>query len=219
MPKVLAFDQWVKHVFDHPAAKPQWYFQIDQETWDGEPLLTVQHLTRLFESPERLLKDYSPPQLEQGLWYLAGEGQPFMQSLLDDVVRWPIRQQGLLSIRAFYEKFFAVACSDELGHLCRTASTPVNGACYMWWDLFPSYGNPIEPSRQEEDQTVLQVMASILDLASGACRESALHGLGHWHLHYPEAVQQIVDEFLDRGLPISDALREYAVAARSGCVL
>jgi hypothetical protein len=74
MPTDLDFDRWVQHVFDHPVANPQWYFQIGQEAWDGGPLLTVQHVTRLFESPEQLLKDYSREQLEQGLWYLDGEG-------------------------------------------------------------------------------------------------------------------------------------------------
>jgi hypothetical protein len=208
----------VQHVFDHPVAEPPWYFQIDQETWDGEPLLTAQHVTRLFESPERLLEDYSPEQLEQGLWYLGGEGQPFMQALLDESVPWSVRERGLLSIQMFYEKFFAVACSDELGHLCRRTFTPINRACYMWWDLFPSYGNPFGPSRQQEDRTVLHVMNEILSLDSEACRESAIHGLGHWHLNYPEEVQQIVDEFLGRDPVLSTALRGYAMAARSGCV-
>lgn len=211
MPTDLDFDRWVQHVFDHPVAQPPWYFQIDQETWDGEPLLTVQHVTRLFELPERLLKDYSPEQLEQGLWYLGGEGQPFMQALVDESVPWPVRQRGLHAIRTFYERFFAVACSDELGHLCRTTFTPINRACYMWWDSFPSYGNPMEPAHQEEDQTILQVMTGVLDLSSEACRESALHGLGHWHLHYPEEVRQIVDGFLGRGPALSTALWEYAM--------
>jgi hypothetical protein len=214
----LDFDHWVRHVFDHPVAKPQWYFQIDQETWDGDALLTVQYMTRLFESPERLLREYSAEQLEQGLWYLAGEGQPFMLALLDGGVPWAMRQRGLQAIRTLYEKFFAVACSDELDHLCTTTSTPINGACYMWWDLFPSYGNPMAPPCKAEDRTILQVLKSILDLPSEACRESALHGLGHWHLHYPEEVRQIVDEFLGGGPAISTALREYAMAARSGCV-
>ncbi len=218
MPGELEFDRWVQHIFDHPVAEPPWYFQIDQETWDGESLLTVEYVTRLFESPERLLQDYSPDQLEQGLWYLGGEGQPFMQALLDESVPWSVRERGLLSIQVFYEKFFAVACSDELGHLCRTTFTPINRACYMWWDLFPSYGNPFDPSRQQEDRTVLQVMKGILSLDSEACRESAIHGLGHWHLHYPEEVQQIVDEFLGRDPVLSTALRGYAMAARSGCV-
>jgi hypothetical protein len=218
MPTDMDFDQWVRHVFDHPVANPQWYFQIGQETWDGGPLLTVQYVTRLFESPEQLLKDYSREQLEQGLWYLAGEGQPFMQALVDDSVPWPMRQRGLQAIRTFYEKFFAVACSDELGHRCTTGSTPVNLACYMWWDLFPSYGNPTDQSRQEEDRAILQVMKGILDLPSEACRESALHGLGHWHLHYPEEIERIIDNFLDSNPQMSKALCEYAAAARSGCV-
>ena len=215
----LDFDHWVRHVFNHPVADTPWYLQIKRETWDGEPLLTVQHITRLFESPERLLKEYSTEQLEQGLWYLAGEGQPFMLALVDDSVPWSIRERGLQSIPTFYEKFFAVACTDELGHLCKTTSTPINRACYMWWDLFPSRGNPMDRSRQEEDQTILQVLTNILDVESEACRESALHGLSHWQPNYPDAVRHIVDEFLARSPAISVPLKEYAIAARIGCVL
>ena len=215
----LGFVQWVEHIFNHPVSDPPWYFRTDQETWDGEPETTVEYLTRLFESPERLLEDYSREQLEQGLWYLSGEGQPFMQSLLDQGLSWPLRQRGLAAIQVFYEKFFAAACTDELGHQCRTASTPVNQACYMWWDLFPTWGRPDDPSRHDEDQTILQVLKGILEIPSEACRESALHGLGHWQPRYPEEVQQIVDGFLRANPAISIPLREYAVAARSGCVL
>jgi len=56
MPANLDFEQWVPHVFSHRVSKPEWYFRIDEETWDGEPLLTVKYLTRLFESPEGLLR-------------------------------------------------------------------------------------------------------------------------------------------------------------------
>jgi hypothetical protein len=215
----LDFEQWVQHLFCHPVVEPTWYLEAWAELWEGEPLLTVQYVTRLFESPERLLKDYSREQLEQGLWYLAGEGQAFMQALLDSEVAWAIRKRGLQSIHTFYEKFFAAACADELGHLCKTTSTPINGVCYMWWDLFPSWGNPEDPYRQEEDETILQVMENTLEIVSEACRESALHGLGHWRLHYPETVQRIVGEFLGRKPQMSAELREYALAARSGMVL
>jgi hypothetical protein len=217
MVKGLDFEQWVVHVFDHPVAEPPWYFQIDQETWDGEPATTVRYVTQLFESPERLLKDYSREQLEQGLWYLDGEGQPFMQALLDQGVPWSLRERGLQSIYTFYDKFFARACTDELGHSCHTKS-PINCACYMWWDSFPSWGHPKDPSRRKEDLTILQVMQKILNIPSEACRESAFHGLGHWQLHYPEIVRQIIDTFLETSPQISPGLRAYALAARSGHV-
>jgi hypothetical protein len=215
----LDFEQWVQHVFSHPVGDSPWYFDTDAELWDGEPLLTVQHLTRLFESPERLLKEYSAEQLERGVWYLACGGQEFTHALLDISVPWAVRQRGLQSIQTFYREFFAIGCSDELGHLCKTRSTPINGACYMWWDMFPSWGHPEDATRQDEDQTILQVIENILDVASEACRESALHGLGHWQPHYPGAVRSIVDEFLSRKPQISAELREYALAARSGVVL
>ncbi|HLA84232.1 MAG TPA: hypothetical protein VJL29_05530 [Thermoguttaceae bacterium] len=215
----LDYEAWVRHVFDHPVADPAWHFQFDQECWDGEPLITLRYVTRLFDAPERLLKDYSREQLEQGLWYLGGEGQPFMRALVDQSVPWPERERGLLSIRIFYEKFFAVACIDELGHGRKTASAPVNGACYMWWDLFPSYGEPEDPSRHDEDQTILKVMRSILEIPSEACRESALHGLSHWHMSYPEFVRRAVDRFLETTPTMSPALREYALDARGGLVL
>jgi hypothetical protein len=76
----------------------------------------------------------------------------------------------------------------------------------------------MEPFRHEEDQTILQVMRRILDLESEACRESALYGLGHWHLHYPDEVRQLVDEFLGQDPPMSEPFGDYAMAARSGCV-
>lgn len=215
----LRFDEWVEHIFGHPVSHPRWYSSNYHETWNGEPHITVEYLTRLFRSPERLLKDYSPEQLEQGLWYVVNEGEPFMYDLLDKSVPWLLRQRGLTAIRVFFEKFFAIACTDEMGHLCRTASTPINNACYMWWDLFPCWGHPEDPARRDEDQTILQVLKGILEIPSEACRESALHGLGHWQPQYPEVVRKHVDDFLNKSPAISDPLREYAVAARSGRVL
>jgi hypothetical protein len=59
----------------------------------------------------------------------------------------------------------------------------------------------------------------MLALPHDACRESALHGLGHWHHAYPDQTADIIDEFLARNEGIRDELRRYAMAARCGCVL
>ena len=45
------------------------------------------------------------------------------------------------------------------------------------------------------DPDILQVMESTLQLDSIACRESALHGLGHWQHQYPQRVGEIIDKF------------------------
>ena len=69
------------------------------------------------------------------------------------------------------------------------------------------------------DDAILLVMARTLRLDSEACREGALHGLGHWHRAHPDRTTRIVDEWLASGPEISPELRQYAFSARSGCVL
>jgi hypothetical protein len=65
---------------------------------------------------------------------------------------------------------------------------------------------------------ILQVLARTLRVESEACREGALHGLGHWHLAHAERVEAIVDEWLAERPAISAELRAYAGYARGGCV-
>ncbi len=61
-------------------------------------------------------------------------------------------------------------------------------------------------------------MMQTLCLNSDACRESALHGLGHWHLYHSDKVEDIIDDFLASPAKVSCKLREYALAAREGVV-
>lgn len=61
-------------------------------------------------------------------------------------------------------------------------------------------------------------MSEVLDLPSELCQFSALHGLGHWHAHHPEQVEQIVDAFVTEQRP-QPHLIEYASRARLGSVL
>jgi hypothetical protein len=74
----------------------------------------------------------------------------------------------------------------------------------------------IEP---EIHQATLSVMSEVLDLPSETCQFSALHGLGHWHAHHPEQVEQIADAFLTGHKDLRPHLIEYASRARLGSVL
>jgi hypothetical protein len=89
----------------------------------------------------------------------------------------------------------------------------------MWWDITPLGGYPDEPARKEMDHAILQVMDATLHLDSIACQESALHGLGHWHLHYPGQVEEIIQGFYQQNKILPEKLRTYALSALNGCVL
>ena len=218
----LSFEQWLAFVFDHPLAGQQreWYWAPEADWWDGPPELTLEYLTRAFENAAALFAPYSDGQLNQGLWYLASNAcSDHMVALLDEGVPWPQRQRCLRSMSALYAQCFAPRCLPALGHLDEQPTNPLNAVCYMWWDILPVYGRPDLPGRQAFDQECLQLMAAALALPNEACQESALHGLGHWAMVYPEPVAAIVNSYLARPPALREPLRQYALAARRGMVL
>ena len=116
-----------------------------------------------------------------------------------------------------YAGLFAAACTNHLGHLDAgpEPAAPLNSSCYMWWDLFPTWGG----GQPDVDDAILGVLARTLRIESEACREGALHGLGHWRLNYPARVGGTIDAWLAASPRISPELRRYAASARAGCVL
>jgi hypothetical protein len=89
----------------------------------------------------------------------------------------------------------------------------------MWWDIMPVYGHPDDPIWKEMDEEILRVMESTLQLDSIPCRESALHGLGHWQHDYPERVGEIIDRFSMTHPELPEKLKSYMVSAYKGYVL
>jgi hypothetical protein len=208
--------------------------------------LIVQYMTQLFLEP-RVLRPYSLDQVEQGLWFLLGELSPGCSSkaLLRREAALVDRVACIHAMSSFFRNFI-LAVSP--GHFDPTApSVGVTGAAYMWWDIFPmrfylrshvpesaellsmrerfnqlgiDLSNVLELEIEPEiHQATLRVMSEVLDLPSETCQFSALHGLGHWHAHQPEQVEQIVDAFLTRHKDLRPDLIEYASRARLGSVL
>lgn len=218
----LTFEEWLLYVFDRPVdnLKLEWYWDAEANWWYGSPDVIVQFLTQTFENASTLLTPYSDAQLNQGLWFIASNGcSDYMFALMDKSVPWTARQRCIRSIQTLFAQCFAKRCSPHLSHIDEPGASPLNLACYMWWDLVPIGGQVGDPERAVFDQEILTVMESTLQLDSLACQEGALHGLGHWHLHYPQQVEEIVDVFLKKNESMRDELRSYAKSAYKGCVL
>jgi len=216
----LSFEDWVTHVFDHDVTDPQWYFEPDAPFWAAPAGLTLAHMTRLFEDPRAYLSTYDDERLNQGFWYLVSNaGSNHMFALTDTSAPLAARIRCVESFAPLFRELFAARCSTHLSHLSPLEVNPLNGACYMWWDIIPFTGAPHDPEHRELDAAALSVMETILSLASVACQESALHGLGHWCSSYPDRVGAIIDHALARAHGWPPALTAYAQSARRGCVL
>lgn len=215
--RTLSFDEWVKAVFGHPVETTPWYYNCD--FIEPAPKICLDYLTKLFTAPE-ILDEYLDEQVRDGLYFLISNAcSSHTIPLCDQSCPMQQRIDCVHSMQTLFAEFLAKRCSEHLSHLDQAGANPINSVAYMWWDILPLCGRPDDRSFQKLDEAALDVMQQNLQLDSTPCRESALHGLGHWHLQYPGKVESIVDLFLKTTKKsISPELETYARAARQGCV-
>lgn len=225
--KSLPFEEWVKYVFNRREAKKHWYWN---ETTPpkflslkyAQPRQVLEYITRLFTNADAILKPYSNWQIADGLTYIANEAFATPIRIAFNPTEKVEKQAQLACIQSMYslfEQVFARRCDDFLCYMDMVGvSSRINGVCYMWWDVLPIHGHPEQSAYAEYDQAHLEVMHKTLQLKSMACRESALHGLGHWHHNYRSQVETIVQQFLDANPDLDADLRQYAMNAKYGRV-
>ena len=220
LPPDLSFDDWVLHVFDHPATGPEWHWDLDAPYWPGPPAAVVAHLTRLFEDPLPPLEGFTDAELNKGFWYIASNAcSDYMFALSDPSVPLDARLRCVGALSVVYRELFAARCTPHLSHLDEAGAGALNGVCYMWWDICPIGGPTDDPSHRAINRAALEVMTGALALDAIACQESALHGLGHWRHTHPNEIETIVDRFIAAHPAMRPELLNYARSARSGCVL
>jgi len=214
----LSFDEWVRHMFDHPVSVPAWHWDTEADLAELEPRRVITYTTELFVRAPELLAPYTDGQANQGLWYLISETSSPLYALTDVAIPVEQRVRCIQVITSLFEQYFAPRCTPHLSH-CEVGAGPLNPVCYMWWDIFPLCGQPNDVARHEIDAACLSVMGSTLELSSVACQESALHGLGHWGLCYKGRCQRIISRFMQRHRDLHPGLLEYAARARETNVL
>lgn len=216
-----SFESWVDYVFNHPVTNPQWHFDSRLHVKEPPPEMIVPYLTSLFQNPEESLSSFTKDQVAQGLNYLVSPScSNYMFALRDDSIPWEKRELCIAAIYNLYERYFSKHCAETLSHLGEEGN-PLNGPCYMWWDVFPWFGHPKESQYAKLDDAILSVMEKTLLINHVACQEGALHGLGHWARDYPQRVAQTIDGFLNSSTKktIPFKLAQYAALARWGYIL
>ena len=211
-----SFDDWLEELFNHPTDEHQeWYWELD--ILDPPPRVCIEFITRAFEEADRKLLNLDEQRLRNGLNYvLSSSCSDHIVSLYNESVDLKAKLRCIRSFYNLFETCFYKKCTPHLLHRDEHSPSPLNQICYMWWDLYPGYGQPHDTTIAELDREILEVMKKTLALNSVALRENALHGLGHWQPYYPNAVQGIIDRFLEQNMAIRQELRDYAMEARIG---
>ena len=220
MKNAHSLSDWIAFFFDHPVTKPPWHWGDNPPEWEDSPDHNAAFIADAFERSGELLAPFSDEQLDQGFWHLLGGTDSIMDALADQSVPPTLRLRALRSFVLVFEQVMVVRCSPHLSHLdepgtnpLARGANPLNSACYMWWDILPFRFRKDWSEPAGFDAEVLAVLRRQLTIPHDACRESALHGLGHWVEHHP-GVANVIDEFLSRTPNLRPELVAYATRAK-----
>jgi hypothetical protein len=215
MPSGMAlptFEEWLAHWFAPKIGAWRWSHL--------PPRKVTAYMTGLLERPSVLIERFPPRQINTGLWAVCGVETGYFHDVRSPRVPAADAQRCVRAISVLYRDLFARVCTDHYGHLDEGPErpSPVNSACYMLWDMDQLEGAAMFPGGEHLVDPIFEVLTSALALDSIACRESALHGLGHLATYHPKRVEGIIDAFLRAHRRLPKPLAHYAQMARSGHV-
>lgn len=214
------YQTWLDHLFDHPEDRPEWYFEPDHAFLPITPQALSAHVLRLFEAPALLLSRWSDGQIASGLKYLIDSGcGGDLRLITHSTVPQADRLEFAGRVDRVYWQVFGARCTPELGHLSEGGWLGLNPLCYMWWDTITL--DRIGDARLDAEfgAALIEAMGRTLQIPHAACQEGALHGLGHWGDRAPARAEALIDDFLAENRAARPELKNYALAARGGCVL
>jgi len=203
----LSFDEFVCFFFDHDVDKEEhWYQEAALENFHcfddddtSSPAVVVGHMTRLFTQFVSLASQYSPQQINAGIWAMFSYGGFRVQKhLWLEATPLPERLGCIRSMYSVYSDYVAKSTVEMMEN------------CFnMWWDDVASsfweqmhFNNKItqgDTGSLAVDQRALldamfETLSKILALPGPSTETCALHGLGH--LHHP-GVRKLVQQYLD----------------------
>lgn len=201
---------------------PDW--KLDLLTYDTEGIndntsiwaingtQTYCYVTQFFNEASTLLNETTPENLNRIFWFLIHD---VLNVQPEEYPSFDIWQKYLNATKVLFHDLYNYHCAPVLGHCDEQPTNPLNSSCYMWWDILPVW-HPDKICRTAIHHLCLETMTYCLTLENLACKESALHGLGHWHRFAPKKIEEIIQRS-DRHIPAK--LENYARSAQCGCVL
>ncbi|KAF0177128.1 MAG: hypothetical protein FD161_2626 [Limisphaerales bacterium] len=222
--KEASFDEWLTYLFDRPECEygGHWSFgrPDDEPVWDAPREVSAEFIARTYEDPKFWMGRFTNAQIAAGLEYTWNPSYSDVGfAIRDEPTPMPLRLRAVRALVPLYQNCFQSRCDAGLSHLSERLDNPMNGACYMYWDVSPFVAQPEKPEPRLVDQECLKVMEVTLQIDHDACRESALHGLGHWQSDYPARVASLIEQGLKhKGAHLRPELLRYAAAAVRGDV-
>lgn len=210
----------LRYLFDRPVPQGQeqeWFWSLDEPEFEASSLEWTRIQGCLFANAGTDLAAYSDEQVGMGLNYVMSNS---ISNVSFAAIDPSVPEEDAMRMMAALPKVWEDCLGPRLGDIrspIGARSDRLYFVCYMWFDVWPTFWNVRHSPRWQ--QALWNVFAQMLSMPWRDVQVSALHGIGH-HIHHLDkaAVDRRLAEFLRQLGPGDEELKNYALAARSGCV-
>ncbi|MCP3888618.1 MAG: hypothetical protein GY702_07060 [Desulfobulbaceae bacterium] len=135
----VPFTDWIESIFklpllDYPGDIEDLMLPLPNSE------IKLKYLVQLLQSPSKNLTGYTAGQIGQGLDYLFNDLFQDNHVFFDSSLDWELQKKGIRTIEILFREIF-VRLADPSSPLYANSEV-LDGVCLMWWDIFPSWGNP-----------------------------------------------------------------------------
>jgi len=200
----MTFESWISFAFDHPTKsnpkEKSWHHLVEWSFEYNNPLNQLKNCIRLFKNMPEIEKDYSWPQVDEGLWFLLWDIAEYL--VFDETLPLNDRKDLIESMGELYKNTFI--------------HKPFTTSAFMWWDVicysyFRRREGLINKDEEAIGEIIFPTLKNILKIDSIKCQVAALHGLGH--LRHKET-ESVIREYLKEHTSLSKKIIDYA----EGCI-
>ena len=209
-------------LFDRPAPRhDEWYRDDDVAPFEAGALEWTRLQTAIFANAGTDLAGFGDEQVGMGLNYLMNNGlSDVPYAAVDPSVPVDEAMRMMGAMPRLWRDCFGPRLRDASpvdSPIGSAAGGRLWHACYMWFDVWPTFRLASASPRWRD--ACWQLFVEMLAVPCRAVQIAALHGIGHSvdRLDKDAEVGETIDAFV-RNLRGDPALRAYAEAARQGRV-
>ncbi|MCC9642250.1 hypothetical protein LOC71_08185 [Rhodopirellula sp. JC740] len=211
----MIYEQWQNELFGLPPESDPVMHEHSEDFYAVPPDVAFDYVDRVLRDLD-VHSRFSKDQLDKGINTIYSNccsDLPFLYTTECDEIR---RIKGINNLTNLYRNFFDRHCTSGVTGIGNEQSDgPMGFICYMLWDVFVLYPGNATPAMID---AAINVMHSALASSNDNSLVSAIHGLGHWAFHVPEA-KTTLKHWLQRPTTGNPVVLEYARTAITGMIL
>lgn len=211
----MDYTNWRNDIFGQTAEADPVMLDLLPETNSVSADENLEHVNRALTDPE-IHTHFCREQIGIGLQLIFSNCCGYICFCYLEASDEPSRVAGIRLLSHLYTQYFDPYCKAPVESIGNNhLDGGISYLCYMFWDIFILYPKNASPAMIS---AALEVMASAIEMQNDNCIVSAIHGLGHWAIHEPQATQ-ILEQWLRRPTTKNALIIDYAQQAKTGCIL